>query len=625
MWPVAILVVVAIYLHGVNGPFLFDDFANLDALGAHGGVNDWQSLWLYLSQGDAGPTGRPVSLLSFLIDDNSWPSSPESFKYTNILIHALNGCLVFWLQLLLLQQSPRQNFREKHFYIALVASLLWLLHPLFTSTVLYVVQRMAMLSATFVLAGLLSHILFRSLIESRPKAAYAGMTISLGFWGALSVLSKENGVLLPALILVLECSGFRANDKLSRAWIISFLVVPTIIILGYLLSIPLKQGFFVEWPSRGFSPFERLITESRILWDYFFRLYAFRVEGSGLFHDNYAVSRSLVDPLVTLPAIIGILLLGYLCVIQRKRWPLLSLALSFYFVGHLIESTTVSLELYFEHRNYLPAIFLFLPVAAGLQWLTGWIKPVTTGLVLLTVTFLLLNRVNLWSDSVSLASSWAKEAPHSVRAQRSAAIALTQAGRVESALDVLNQAFEKHAEEHSILMHRMLLKCSLGQNIAQDKVLLLEISRHAPFNPKLTNMIDVFLSASKGNGCQSLNPEYSKEWISALMTNPVARSSGGFRHQLYFFRGVIRSYEKDGDGAKSDFVHAIKLRPRVGVFLQSAAVLATDGNCRSALNLISELEDPLIHSGNNFNKDYYQSELKILTAKIQDSCKLDIQ
>ena len=78
---------LVVYWHGLIGPFLFDDEPNLKALGDVGGVHDWTSLKGYILSGWSGPTGRPLSLLSFLIDDNTWPSVATPFKYTNLCIH----------------------------------------------------------------------------------------------------------------------------------------------------------------------------------------------------------------------------------------------------------------------------------------------------------------------------------------------------------------------------------------------------------------------------------------------------------------------------------------------------------------------------------------------------------
>lgn len=623
LWPAVVVLAIGIYLQGVSGPFLFDDFANLDALGDHGGVDSWKSLWLYLLQGDSGPTGRPIALLSFLINDNNWPSSPAGFKYTNILIHSLNGCLLFWLQYRIFGERIFALSDRQRFSIAFLSSFFWLFHPIFVSTVLYVVQRMAMLAATFVLAGVLSHVYFRSRIGTRPAYAYWGMTFSLGFWGLLALLSKENGALLPVLILVLELTVYANSIQLNRLWRYGFLILPTLCIVGYLVYVPIKNGLFSHWSSRGFSPYERLITEARILWEYLFHLYTFRGSESGLFHDGHLLSKSLFSPPTTLFSVVGVLVLGLFSIFQRKKWPLLSLAFLFYLAGHLVESTSLGLELYFEHRNYLPSFFLFVPLAWVLMKAGGWLKPVVVSVLCMAVILLLFVRVDLWANPVSLALAWARESPESVRAQRSAAIALTQAGRPVEALYILNNAFSNHSESHALLMHRILVKCSLGERIEKDKGLLLELARKEPFNPKLTNLMEVFVGVAKLQACRKLDLDYAGQFIFALLENPVARKSGGFRHQLYYFLGVVRSYEKRAYEALDNFSRAIALRPEVGVFMQSIAVLASDGHCEAAIVLAQQFKGDVIYNGNLSGpaKKYYQKEFLSLLGEVKNNCQ----
>ena len=74
----------------LNGPFLFDDFSNLINLDKINGTFNQSHVIDYLLSFQGSP-GRPISTLSFLINDYAWPSSPYSFKYTNLLIHLLNG------------------------------------------------------------------------------------------------------------------------------------------------------------------------------------------------------------------------------------------------------------------------------------------------------------------------------------------------------------------------------------------------------------------------------------------------------------------------------------------------------------------------------------------------------
>ena len=93
-WGVVFLVTIFAYWPGLQGPFVLDDFSSLGALGNLGGVRDWDTFKAFVFGGTAGPTGRPLTLVSFLLDGNNWPTDPWPFKRTNLVIHLLNGALL---------------------------------------------------------------------------------------------------------------------------------------------------------------------------------------------------------------------------------------------------------------------------------------------------------------------------------------------------------------------------------------------------------------------------------------------------------------------------------------------------------------------------------------------------
>ena len=623
LWPALVALAVSIYMLGVDGPFLFDDYANLNALGAHGGVDDWQSLWLYLSEAHSGPTGRPISLISFLINDNNWPSSPASFKYTNILLHVLNACLLFWLQIRLLRVT--QRFTEAQcLFIAIIGSGTWLFHPMFVSTTLYVVQRMAMLAATFVLLGLLSYVISREHLGKNTIGAYLGMSFSLLFFGILAVLSKENGALLPVLALVIESTVFADQKNIRKRWTGPFLLLPTTAIFIYLIYVAVSSGFLSDWPTRSFSPAERLMTEARIIWDYLFHLYSLRGKAGGIFFENYDVSESLFDPVYTFPSIVSLLLLLVCAFTWRKRFILFSLPVLFFLAGHLIESTTVGLELYFDHRNYLPSAFLFLPLGASLYKLPYSARNILAAFYISLIASLLFFKVEVWSDRLNLAIDWIEGAPYSVRAQRSAAIALTAEGHAHTALDVLNKAQDRFPQSHALLIHRIVLKCSLSLDVKRDKAQLTRISREVEFEPKLSMLLDSFISVALSGKCPQIDIAYMLDFIGALSQNPKALKSEGFRHQVHYFTGVLRSRGNDPKKAVEEFSRALDLRPRLGTALRVSAVLATEGHCEEATKFVGRSEQILEHNISSFDRlkiDYYKKEIETLRRNIIENCK----
>ena len=92
----------------------------------------------------------------------------------------------------------------------------------------------------------------------------------------------------------------------------------------------------------------------------------FPISYSGLYHDHEPFAFGLLRPPSTLLSVLAIVALIIAALGLRRRLPLFGLAILFFFAGHLIESSAIMLELKFEHRNYLPATLLFLPIAAGI-------------------------------------------------------------------------------------------------------------------------------------------------------------------------------------------------------------------------------------------------------------------
>jgi tetratricopeptide (TPR) repeat protein len=467
----AVGLAVACYWPGLQGNyFLFDDTPNLEQLGVFGGVSDWESFRAFVFGGVSGPTGRPLSLATFLLDDNTWPSQAVWFKPTNLAIHVLCGLLLCWGTLLLLR-----NFRfeeDEAQWLAVFSSACWLLHPLMVSTTLYIVQRMAQLSTLFVFAGMAGYLHGRLLLPERPRAAYAWMTLSLGLGTLLAVFSKENGALLPLLLLVVEfCLPDQpSRPRPARLWRAVCLWLPSLALLIYLArQIDFSPGI---WPRRLFDQPERLWSEARIVWEYLRLLFIPQIEGHGLYQDGYAISRGWLTPWTTLPAALGLLALFGAALWARRRWPLVALAILFFFAGHLLESSVLGLELYFEHRNYLSAGLLFLPLGQGLSFLAKKYKPalalVVGGVALCLLAGFTWQRAQLWQDEDQLLLYWAASNPDSPRAYNAVVAILTVRRQLEQADALLDAANERFPDNAMLNLRRLLQKIFARQASERD-------------------------------------------------------------------------------------------------------------------------------------------------------------
>ena len=585
-----LVLTVFVYWTGLQGNFLFDDYPNLQDLGTYGVIDSWDKVRNFISNGFSGPTGRPISLLSFLIDANTWPASPYSFKYTNLMIHLLNGVLLYWAILLLLKNY---NYKEsKSIWIALVASAIWLLHPYFVSTTLYVVQRMAQLATLFSLVGIVGYLKYRLSIPFKPVRAYIGMVFFLGLGTVFATYSKENGALLPFLILVIEfCNPNKMNRPIWQ-WRAFFLWLPSIAILVVLS----KYITFAEdpWPNRNFNMIERLYSESRILCEYLFNLLIPQVELKGLYQDAFIVSKSIFNPITTLYSIVFLLALVFLALFFKKRYPLFALGILFFLTAHLMESTVIGLELYFEHRNYLAAIFLFLPIVSGLALLKDRIDVRLVNLIVIFIlgglSFFTYERAKLWGNTPALELYWAQNSPNSPRAQSSIAGVLFDQGRVLEANLFLEKVIERMPESALLNMRLLLQKVYSDIATEQDFVITSQMLKKQPFDAQavqaLRNLVEYITEQHKTQDYG----QWSLQLINELETNNEYKNYPVFQRLMPYLKAKI--YLEQGNVEKSlkYYSDAIILYNDVEAGMMMVSELATHGNMKEALVLLNTVE-----------------------------------
>ena len=425
-----------IYAPGLNGPFVLDDEENITA------VREIAIHHLdYVSLRDAalnsldGPLKRPLAALSFALNHyiSGGFDATFGFKFTNLLIHLANTVLVFFFCWVLLDAPELQDRLPagRRATVALLAAALWAYHPIQTTNVLYVVQRMNSLATLFMLAGLIFFVRGRLQLAASPKKSSWFMGIGSIGGIALGLTAKENAALLPLYLLVIEFTLFsrddltqRARQYLFRFYALNLAFLPAILII-YLVNHP--EFIADAYATRHFTAYERLLTETRILWHYVFLLLVPNTMHLGLFHDDIPLSNSIFDPISTLVAIIGITVAIVSAFIHAKRFPIAALAILWFLVGHSMESTILDLELVYEHRNYLPSLGPLFAIAYGLISLARYYpssKPVWYGLAMVLVGILGVStwiRADSWKDIRTFATTEAQHHPKSGRANNFAA------------------------------------------------------------------------------------------------------------------------------------------------------------------------------------------------------------
>lgn len=576
-----LLLALVVLWPGVHGPFLFDDFPNLKNLAELNGRVSLRSVGAYTTL-FPGAFGRPLSAASFLLNDVSWPSQPFGFKVTNLLIHLLNGVLVFGLARTISRRRGAAAPQGQSDTIALVCMALWLLSPIQVSAVFLVVQRMTELAATFAFAGLWA---FVSLATRATTAARAAFAIAvLGAWTIFSFLAKENGALVPLLALVTCWTLLAPNLSELPTWprriLWAGLAVPSVAVLAKIAKygIDAPAGFF---PSRNFGLWERLMTESRVLVDYLALIFAPRLSSSSLYNDDYIISRGLLDPASTLPAIAFVLFALLSAFALRKRLPLLSFGVLWFLAGHAMESTVVGLEIYFEHRNYLPLFGIAFAVSSAALSVKGPVsRALRAGLVgwLLLATMVTHLQAKAWGDESRLAMYWHTEHPGSLRAQQQYANFLYSRGQVLEATAVL-QAVKDQANAGTVALQDLTILCDRsrgsvrGPQRLQHTAELLDTAQVTPGTALMLQRLRLSVQAGR---CPDLVSE--SDWLELtdrVMDNP---NGGGLFRMLRVERAELFLHAGKLDAA----IHELDLAYRAGdheprIAFYAAALLATAG------------------------------------------------
>ncbi|NNL41872.1 MAG: tetratricopeptide repeat protein, partial [Desulfobacterales bacterium] len=318
----------------------------------------------------------------------------------------------------------------------------------------YIVQRMASLAAMFYILGIYFFIKAR-VIDSLTSRIF--FIVGCVFSFILAIGSKENTVMLPVTLILVEIIFFQDLDSKKTRRLIFGVSAATgllVVLLGIFLFMKGDPLFFLKgYDDRPFSLAQRMMTEPRIVINYLSQIFYPIPSRLSIEHD-VILSTSLFTPWTTLPAIISILLLiGTGCWLIKKR-PLIAFAILFFFLNHVVESSIIPLELIFEHRNYLPSLFLFLPVSAGIKWLIDYYQTNKRSLYIIIVSFvtLLLTglgigtylRNEVWATEMTLWEDAMRKAPGSSRPLTVVAMQMSQEGDLGNiGYDVALKLYEK--------------------------------------------------------------------------------------------------------------------------------------------------------------------------------------
>lgn len=413
---------VCVFLPGLPGGFIFDDGPNIvENQSVHLTDLGLRNLLYAAYSFQPGNGSRALSMLSFSLDHLRGGLDPAVFKATNLAIHALTvlALALFSRKLLLIVGWSPKNAGAA----ALGVALLWAIHPLQVSSVLYVVQRMQTLVSLFTAFALWAYLCMRQAqMEGRRSRGY-GVLVCL-FW-VLALASKEDAALLPLYMLALEFTVLHfaaAQPKLKRILRYGFLWGATIGVVLYLFVVVPHYWSWGAYPTRDFSSYERLLTQGRVLVMYLGQM-VFPWPGFlSFYYDDLVVSRGWLQPVTTICAWVFLAFLAGLAWRMRVRRPLFSFGVLLFFSGHFMTSNVIALEMAFEHRNHFPLVGVLLAVLdmGAILVRRFSIRPrvvvVMVALVCTIVGATTITRAYEWGEPQRFAKYGVEVAPRSARA-----------------------------------------------------------------------------------------------------------------------------------------------------------------------------------------------------------------
>ena len=555
----ALLTTWHIYQTGLPGIFVLDDFSSLERIGEQ--VDNWPALQEYLAAPGAGPTGRPLAQLSFLLDDFAWPSTAEPFKRTNLLLHLLTGCVLFLFSTAVIAVLGIGSTRTVQ-WCALLVTGVWLVHPLNVSTVGYVVQRMTLLSAIFMLAGGYCYLLARRNLQTQPLPALTRMAATTATFTLLALLCKENGALLPLLLLIIEVTilshrkaGISALLPLHKLWL-GLLTLSSALLLAYCFSYGIWQA---RYEHRDFTLGQRLATQPIILWDYLRYLLSYRTAGLGLFHDDWPTySWGAWQARLAVFGFVGML---FLCWQLRIKRPELGFGVLWFLAGHAMEASAIPLELYFEHRNYLPAVG---PIIAITVTVTRWASSqqavvkaalLPAGAIWIGLSALLTQSVaQVWANQDQMFGLWHIEHPDSVRAWHSVIGAVENSSSAQQTFKILAEAESRFPEHAAFPLRAIEFGCRLG--IAPEAGTVSSLASNASqyrLNVATQVAITSIVTSMKSGQCLAL----AEELVTLLAAAPEMESASAQPGLLARYFGLKASVHVLQGDRYADYINSL--------------------------------------------------------------------
>ncbi len=385
------------------------------------------------------------------------PFEVTGFLVFNVVVHAINACLVYLLIRALLRagkvggnataSGPAEPFAG---WIALACAALFAVHPVCTSSVVYIIQRRGMMATMFYILAMLSWLKARASARGISSPAVPAWSVRRIFWlgavvlcGWLSFRSKSIALTLPVAILALEFC-LRATDRqaLRRLAIWTVFGLPASILAMFLVlwranRLDLANLRILRFDPVGWGPWAQLLTESRVFLHYW-KLLLLPLPGWLCIDHDFTVSHTLIEHGAWLAVLLQVAFIGVAVLAALRGYTLAAFGVFWFYIALMPYALLPEADLLVEYKIYLPGVGMALILAELLRRLQGrvssrWQLAVLAAVAAAFLTMSLSrNRVfqsplALWTDAVA-------KSPHKARSHYNLGNVLADQGRLAEAL-----------------------------------------------------------------------------------------------------------------------------------------------------------------------------------------------
>ncbi len=575
-------IALIVYSNSFGNQFVWDDKYEVEQ---NSFIRDWRFLpeifttdLLHFAPIFKSNHYRPLQTLSYMLDYSLWRLNPAGFHLSNLFLHILNAILIFFLLNRILKDRS----------IALITSLLFIVHPIHTEAVSYISGRADPLAGLFLLLALIFFIKYANYPAPKRNLYYLGSLFSF----ILALLSREIAIAFPILLLVYDhCFPAQARlstgKRQSRIYpYLAFFIVDGLYIISRLTVLNFSGKFF----SSGSNLYLRLLTMCKSIVVYIGLLF---MPINLHMERKLPVAGSFFEPQI-LACVFLVLIAATFVWMHKKRQSIIYFGFLWFLVTLLPQSSLIFPKTIAEHFLYLPSIGIFLILTAMFCRFKRYMRLILIPLLVFYSTLTWAHNMN-WRNSLTLFRWTIRYAPNSIKAHNNLGLHYEEKGLYERAVYEYRKALEIDPDYvcAHINLGNVYSKMDLFElAIVEYQVALKEAAKtksHLAVVEGLVNAYDMVREGNLKNNSNivvAINDNLMVVYDMAINEYEKELKSNPDSDILHYNLGVLYSRKGLIGEAISEYEKALTINPQFSkAYFNMGAIYANQGKIGEAIRL----------------------------------------